>query len=153
MRPSGTHLYERVCPSVSPSDRPSVRPSITPVQKPAVFGHGAILHWIEMIDKHVLSASFTTQSIHLSVRPSVSLFMSHIQYTHRHSPDASLPGRACFFTNHFQSFGASSFLRFRFRCFPLLLFFSVFCLRSTCFIHNKKIWGYRNKTKQILNKF
>ena len=33
----------------------------------------------------------------MSVSPSVSLYMSHDQYTQRHSPDASLPGRACFF--------------------------------------------------------
>ena len=49
MRPSGTHLYKMVCPSVGPSVRPSVRLSVTtPVQKPrfsAVFGHGDILHW------------------------------------------------------------------------------------------------------------
>ena len=48
-----------------------------------------------MVDKHVLRVSFTTQSFHLSVRPSVSPFVSHDQYMQRHSPDASLPGRAC----------------------------------------------------------
>ena len=41
-----------------------------------------------MINKHVLRVSFTTQSFHLSVRPFVSPCISH-------SPDASLPGRAC----------------------------------------------------------
>ena len=48
-----------------------------------------------MIDKHVLRVSFTSQSIQLSVRPSVSPFMSHVQFMRRHSPDASLPGWAC----------------------------------------------------------
>ena len=46
MRLSGTHLYERVCPSVCPS----MRPSITPVQKPhllAVFGPGEILYLVK----------------------------------------------------------------------------------------------------------
>ena len=44
MRLSGTHLYKRVCLSVSPLARLSVKP----VQKPcfsAVFGHDEILSW------------------------------------------------------------------------------------------------------------
>ena len=49
-----------------------------------------------------LESLLSTLSFHLSDRPSVSLFMSHvlhqIQYTQRHSPDASLPSRACFTT-------------------------------------------------------
>ena len=35
---------------------------------------------------------FTRLFVHLSL-----IHMSHDQYTLRHSPDASLPGRACFF--------------------------------------------------------
>ena len=45
---------------------------------------------------HVLRASLITRSFHLSVRPSVSPYMSHVQYTRRHSPGASAPGRDCF---------------------------------------------------------
>ena len=54
-----------------------------------------------MINQHVLRASSITQSFHPSVRPSVSPYMSHDQYTQRHSPDASLPGRACFSLTQF----------------------------------------------------
>ena len=50
-----------------------------------------------MINKRVLRASFTILSLHLSVH--LYLHICHIfsQYKQRHSPDASLPGRACFF--------------------------------------------------------
>ena len=54
-----------------------------------------------MIDKRVKRASFASLSFHLSVCPSVPPFMLYIyrnsQYNQRHSPDASLPGQACFF--------------------------------------------------------
>ena len=54
----------------------------------------------QMIDKQVLKASFTSLTFHPSVCPLVSPYMSHVQYTQRHSPDASLPGRACSFWYH-----------------------------------------------------
>ena len=95
MRPSGTHLYKRVCPSV----RPSVRRYVRPLRKwGTAFLYCFWPRWDpipkQMINQHVLRASFTTQSFYPSVRPSVSSYMSHDQYTQRHSPDAS-PGRAC----------------------------------------------------------
>ena len=36
MRPSGTHLHKRVCPTVGPSVRPSVRPSVGPSVRPSI---------------------------------------------------------------------------------------------------------------------
>ena len=36
MRPSGTHLYKRVCPSIGPSVGPSVSPSVHPSVGPSV---------------------------------------------------------------------------------------------------------------------
>ena len=160
MRPSGTHLYKRVCPSVRWSIRPSVRPSfrpyvrplrkckirvfrlflammrsytesndrqichwvscvsglvsrghaalclsvsegrsvgwsVMPVPKPrfaAVFGHGEILYWnkwsTNMIwEPPLLLSRFTRLFVHLS-------FTSY-HMINKHSPDASLPGRAC----------------------------------------------------------
>ena len=50
-----------------------------------------------MINQHVLRDSFTTRLFLPSVHLSVSPYMSHDQYMQRHSPDASLPGRACFY--------------------------------------------------------
>ena len=90
---ASSHLYKRVCPSV----RPSVRYACA---KTAIFG----CFWPRwdptlnlLRDKHVLRASITTLDGRLSVLPSVYPYMSHDQYTQRHSPDASLPVRACFF--------------------------------------------------------
>ena len=88
MRPSGTHLYKRVCPSVCRSDGP-LRLCENRISR--LFWP----QWDPPLTLNVLSASFTTLSFHLSDRPSVSLYISHVQYTQRHSPDASLPGRAC----------------------------------------------------------
>ena len=62
----------------------------------AVFDHGRDPILIQRINKRVLTAFFTTLSFHLFVHPSFSLFVL-VQYTHRHGPDASLPGRACCF--------------------------------------------------------
>ena len=83
MRPSGKHLYKRVCPSVGWSVRwlacrlvgLSVGPSVTPVQKPrfsAVFGYGEILHWNKW------STNMFWESFHPSVRPSVSPYICHM---------------------------------------------------------------------------
>ena len=69
----------------------------TPMHEPsysAVFDHGRDPILIQRINKRVLTAFFTTLSFHLFVHPSFSLFVL-VQYTHRHGPDASLPGRAC----------------------------------------------------------
>ena len=67
-----------------------------------------------MIHQHVLrDRSYSvvlsrTESYFPSVCLSVSTYMSHDQYTQRHSPDASLPGRACFlsFSLYFPSFSS-----------------------------------------------
>ena len=51
----------------------------------------------QMINQHVLRVfSPVCSSICLSIH------MSHDQYTLRHSPDASLPGRACFHIHRYQ---------------------------------------------------
>ena len=71
MRPSGTHLYKRVCPSV----RWSVRRSVTPVQNPRtspVFDHGEILHWNKWStnmfwEPPLLLSRFTRLFVHLSL--------------------------------------------------------------------------------------
>ena len=91
MRPSGTHLYKRVCPSVGPSVRRSVRPSVCPsvtqVQKPrflTVFGHGEVLYWIKW-----------STNVFRETENQVTLSKCPIQYTQRNSQDASLPGWAC----------------------------------------------------------
>ena len=71
MRPSGTYLYKRLCPSVGPS----VGRSVTPVQKlrfSAVFGHGDILHWSKR------STNMFWESLHPSVCPSVSPYICHM---------------------------------------------------------------------------
>ena len=89
-----------VRPSVRPSVRRSVRPSVRYTCAKTAFLGCFWPRWDptlkQMINQHVLRASSITQSFHPSVRPSVSPYMSHDQYTQRHSPDASLPGRACF---------------------------------------------------------
>ena len=87
-----------VRPSVCRSVRPSIHRSVTPVQKPrfsAVFGHDEILHWIYCETNMIWEPPLLLLSFHLSVCPSVNPYVSHDQYTQRHSLDASLPVRAC----------------------------------------------------------
>ena len=77
----------------------SVGRSVTPVQKPrfsAVFGHDQILDWIYCETNMIWEPPSLLLSFHLSVCPSVNPYVSHDQYTQRHSLDASLPVRACF---------------------------------------------------------
>ena len=87
--------------SIRGSVRPSVRMSVTQVQKPRfsiVFGHCEILYWNKWSTNMFWEPPLLLlKSFHPSVCPSISRFMSHDQYTQRHSPDASLPGRACYF--------------------------------------------------------
>ena len=73
MRLSGAHLYQKVCPSVRPPICPLVHlyVRLLCLWKKTAF-HGCF--WprrdvilIQMINKHVLRASFTTMSLHLSV--------------------------------------------------------------------------------------
>ena len=95
MRPSGTHLYKRVCPSVGPSVGRSVRRSVRYACAKTAFLGCFWPRWDptlkQMINQHVLRVfSPVCSSICLSIH------MSHDQYTLRHSPDASLSGRACF---------------------------------------------------------
>ena len=99
--------------SVGPSVRPvvrlsvrlSVRPSVRLTVPPSVRYACANIAFFgcfwprwdptlkQMINLHVLRVfSPVCSSICLSIH------MSHDQYTLRHSPDASLPGRACFFS-------------------------------------------------------
>ena len=71
MRPSGTHLYKKVCPSVGPC----VGESVTPMQKPrfsAVFGYGEILHWNKW------STNMFWESFHPSVCTSASSYICHM---------------------------------------------------------------------------
>ena len=93
---ASSHLYKRVRPSVGPSIGPLVRYACA---KTAIFGcfwprRDPTLNLLR--DKHVLRASVTTFDGRLSVLPSVYPYMSHDQYTQRHSPDASLPVWACY---------------------------------------------------------
>ena len=72
MRPSRTHLYKRVCPSV----RPSVRLSVCPLRllENRSFRHfsAAMMSRIKSnTRKNVLRASLETISFHLSVHPSL----------------------------------------------------------------------------------
>ena len=98
MHSSGTHIYKRVYPSVRWSIRPSFRLSVRYAcaknEFPGCFWprRDPMLNYMF----HVLSSSFITQSFQLSVCPSVSPYMSMVQYTQRHSPNASLPGWTCF---------------------------------------------------------
>ena len=86
--------------SIRGSVRPSLRPSVPPSVGPYACAITAFLgcfrpRWDptlkQMIIQHVLRVLSPVCS-------SICLFihMSHDQYTLRHSPDASLPGRACF---------------------------------------------------------
>ena len=131
MRPSGTHLFKKICPSIGPSVHPSVCyacaktgcfwPRWDPIPK-------------QMINQHVLRASFTTQSFYPSDCLSVSLYMSHDQYTQSHSLDASLPGWACFFLKEK-------------KFYYMPLFFSKWLKLSKC----KKMFpfGYQNSQGEI----
>ena len=99
MRPSGTHLYKRVCPSVHPSVRRSVCMYVTQGQKPrfsAVFGQCEILTWNKWStsmfwEPFLPLCRFTRLFVHLT------LHICHMINTQRHGPYASLPGRACLF--------------------------------------------------------
>ena len=114
MRLSETHLYKRsVHLSVHPSLRPYLRPSIrwlvsrlvgrsvTPVQKPCFLAFLATVRsYTETNDQPTCFEILLYYStFHPSIRPSVSPFMSHDQYTQRHSLEASLPGRTCLLIN------------------------------------------------------
>ena len=81
------HLYKRVCPSV----RPSVCWPIHYTRAKTAFFDCFRPWWgpflKQMINQHVLRASLTSISFHLSVHPSVSPYMSHDQYMQRLSPD------------------------------------------------------------------
>ena len=72
MRPSGTHLYKRVCPSVGPSIRQSVGPLVRPSVRMSIRYASAKTAFLgcfrprwdpilkQMINQHVFRASFTT---------------------------------------------------------------------------------------------
>ena len=90
------------CISITGSVCRLVRPSlclyVTQVLRPrflAVFGHNKILYWIKWSTNRFWEPPLLLLSFHLSVCPSVYPYVSHDQYTQRHSLDASLPVRAC----------------------------------------------------------
>ena len=87
MRPSGTHLYKRVCPSVRRFVCSYVRYASAKTSFLGCFWPRWDPTLKQMINQHVESL-FTRLFVHLSLQ--------YDQYTLRHSPDASLPGRACF---------------------------------------------------------
>merc|ERR1712121_157532 len=76
---------------------PSILPSVLPLRlcKNRVFRP-----FLATVRSYTETNDQTTcfESSHPSVRPSVSPYMSHDQYTQRHSPDASLPDRACLYS-------------------------------------------------------
>ena len=94
---ASSHLYKRVCPSVGRSVRPSVRYASAKTAFLSCFWPRWEPVLKQMINKHVFRASFTTKLFYPSICLSVYPNMSHDQLTQRHGPDASLPGRACFF--------------------------------------------------------
>ena len=75
-------LYERVCPSVCWSVHLSVRSLFRYACSKTAFLGCSWPRWDptlnETIDKRVLKVSFAILSFHLSVRPSVSPYTSHI---------------------------------------------------------------------------
>ena len=105
MRPSGTHLYKRVCRSVGPL-------RLCKNHFSAVFGHGEILQWNKWscwesfspvclsicLSIHMIGGAISLTILKLKKwKRALWIYdMLHDQYTLRHSPDASLPGRACY---------------------------------------------------------
>ena len=79
MRPLGTHLYRRVCPSVHPSIHPSVHPSVgrlvsyncAKIVSLSWFGHDELLYWSKWStnifwEPYLQLGCSTRLSVHLS---------------------------------------------------------------------------------------
>ena len=86
-------LYYSDALSVRRSVRRSVRPSRLCKNRVSRLFLATVRSYTETNDQ---PTCFESLSIRLFVHLSVHTYMSHDQYTLRHSPDASLPGRACF---------------------------------------------------------
>ena len=96
------------CISITGSVCRLVRPSlclyVTQVLRPrflAVFGHNKILYWIKWSTNRFWEPPLLLLSFHLSVCPSVYPYMSHDQYTKRHSRGRRCPIRNVLFMLHF----------------------------------------------------
>ena len=83
---ASSHLY----PSVRPSVRRYVRPLRKCKNRVSRLFLATMRSYTESNDRQTCFESLLYYS-------SVSPYMSHVQYTQRHSPDASLPGRACYY--------------------------------------------------------
>ena len=93
--PSVTHLYRRVCLSIHPSVHPCLclcKDRVSWLSLATVRSCTESNDWLTCFESFLYySCNFICLFVHLS------LHMSHVQYTQGHSPDASLPGRACYF--------------------------------------------------------